>query len=313
MPLTTDETTLKLHVAPDGLVWAAAGAAPPQNTQKDVATFLELDGIKGFGTQVRMIGTARNAALISGLHLRRTRREIVSIEIAGPNILRNPVEADFPEIAVRRMRSVMISSAAGGWHQLAAEEYPVYAMLSRSLADMAAPDTALQTYFRLHPAYLAASFIPTLSAPIAAQLFCTIIDPRWYVDTRSPDRTGKLELYLGLTPRVQAMVSNPDKKIITGHRAFKCASVLATWKTKPVDSVDKTDPANFLYRIYAYYGGGHMGDLRASQSFIRYIRHNWLAAIEKRQGPKDGLFIPERFFLTAEEQAAYRAHIGNGK
>ena len=75
MPLTTDETTLKLHVAPDGFVWAAPGAAPPQNTQKDVTTFLELDGIKGFGTQIRMIGTARNAALISGLHLRRAHRE----------------------------------------------------------------------------------------------------------------------------------------------------------------------------------------------------------------------------------------------
>lgn len=313
MHLTTDETTLKLHVDPNGFVWAAAGAAPPQNTNKDVATFLELDGIKGFGTQARIIGIARNAALISGLHLRRAQREVVSVEIAGPNILRNMAEADFPEIAVRRMRSVVISSAAGGWHQLSSDEYPVYAMLSRSLADMAAPDTALQTYFRLHPAYVAASFIPTLSVPMAAQLFCTIIDPRWYVDTRAPDRTGKLELYLGLTPRTQALVSSSDKKIITGHRAFKCASVLATWKTKPVDAVDKTNPANFLYRIQEYYGGGHIGDLRASQSFIRYIRHNWLAAIEKRKGPKDGLFIPERFFLTVEEQAAYKAHVSAGK
>ena len=310
---TTDENTLKLHVAPDNFVWAADGASPPQNTQKDTASFLALDGLKGFGKQVRIIGTARNAALISGLHIRRAYREVTSIEIAGPNILRAPAEADFPEIAVRRMRSVVLSSAAGGWHQLAADEYPVYAMLSRDLADMAAPDTALQTYFKLHPAYTAASFIPTLSVPMAAQLFCMIIDPRWYVDTRSPDRTGKLELYLGLTPHVQSLVSSTDKKIVTGHRAFKCASVLATWKTKSPAEIDKANPANFLYRIYAHYGGGHMGDLRASQSFIRYIRHNWLAAIEKRHGPKDGLFIPERFFLTEEEQSAYRAHMSAGK
>lgn len=313
MPLTTDESTLKLHVAPDGLVWLTSGASPAQNTQKTVAEFLELDGLTGFGAQIRIVGIARNAPLISGLHLRRARREVVSIELAGPNILRNAAEADFPEIVFRRMRSVTISSAAGGWHQLSSEEYPVYAMLSRDLADMAAPETAMQTYFRLHPAYRAASFIPTLSVPMAAQLFCTIIDPRWYVDTRSPDRTGKLELYLGLTPRIQAQVSSTEKKIVTGRRAFKCAGVLATWKTKPVDAVDKADPANFLYRIHAHYGGGYVGDLRASQSFIRYIRHNWLAAIEKRQGPKDGLFIPERFFLTEEEQAAYKAHISNGK
>lgn len=309
MPLTTDETTLKLHVAPDGFVWAAQGATPPQNTHKDVATFLERDGIKGFGVQIRVIGTARNAALISGLYLRRVQREVVSIEIAGPNILRNAAEADFPEIAVRRMRSVMLSPAAGGWHQLSNNEYPVYAMLSRELSDMAAPDTALQTYFRIHPAHKAATFIPTLSVPMAAQLFCTIIDPRWYVDTRSPDRTGKLELYLGLTPRIQNIVSGDDKKIVTGHRVFKCASVLATWKTESPATIDKSNPANFLYRIHAHYGGGPTGDLRASQSFIRYIRHNWLAAIERRSGPKDGLFIPERFFLTEEEQKAYYAHI----
>lgn len=306
---TTDDNTLKLHVAPDDIVWAANGAAPAYSTEKSVDFFLETDGIKGFGSQVRLIGSARNARLISGLYLRRAKREVASVELAGPNILRSPQEADDPTAAIRRMRSVFLSPAAGGWHKLDATDYPVYAMLSRELSEMSAPGTALQTYFRLHPAHTALSFIPTLSAPIAAQLLCLIIDPRWYVDTRAPDRTGKLELYLGLTPRVQELVSSCDKKILTGHRLFKCASVLAAWKTKKPEDVDVANPANFLYRIRAHYGGGHMGDLRASQSFIRYVRHNWLAAIEKRKGVKDGLFIPERFFLTAEEQAAYRTHM----
>ena len=309
MVLTTDENTLKLHVAPDGCVWAASGAAPARNTEKTTDFFLETDGIKGFGAQIRIIGSARNASLISGLYLRRAQREVASVEIAGPNILRSPHEADVPELAIRRMRSVTLPTAAGGWHTLSSADYPVYAMLSRDISEMAEPGVALQTYFRLHPVYPAISFIPTLSGPIAAQLLCLIIDPRWYVDTRAPDRTSKLELYLGLTPKVQQLVSACSKKIITGNRAFKCASVLASWQTKKPADVDMRDPANFLYRIHAHYGGGHVGDLRASQSFVRYVRHNWLAALERRKGPKDGLFIPERFFLTAEEQSAYRTHM----
>jgi hypothetical protein len=306
--LQTDETSIKLHVGPDARVWVAAGVSPAYNSGKTTEDFLATDGLKGFGALIRIIGIPQNAGLISGLYLRRASREVVSVEVAGPNILNNSAEADNPELAIRRMRAVQLSSAAGGWHTLSNTDYPVYALLSKHFLKPKEFDVALQAYFKLHPAYKAASFIPTISSFLTAQLFCAIIDPRWYVDTRSPDRTSKLELYLGLTPQTQAKVSN-SKKIITGLRTFKCASVLAAWKTKQPDEVDMGDPANFLYRIHAHYGGGATGDLRASQSFVRYIRHNWLAAIENRVGPKDGLFVPNMFFKTPEECAAYTAHM----
>jgi hypothetical protein len=69
------------------------------------------------------------------------------------------------------------------------------------------------------------------------------------------------------------------------------------------------NPANFLYRIHAHYGGGATGDLRGSQSFVRYLRHNWLAAIENRIGPRDGLFVPDLFFKTPDECKSYAAHM----
>ena len=59
--------------------------------------------------------------------------------------------------------------------------------------------------------------------------------------------------------------------------------------------------------------GGARGDLRASQAFLRYLTDNWLAGLENRVGVKDGLFIPERFFKTREQRAAYDAHMQKKK
>jgi hypothetical protein len=135
-----------------------------------------------------------------------------------------------------------------------------------------------------------------------------IIDPRWYVDRRRPDRLKKLELFLGLTPAVQSKVSN-NKKLLTKTREFRCESVLASWKTVSDDIVDLTNPANFLYRIRKAAGGGNRGDLRASQAFLRYVNDNWLSALENRKGTKDGLFAPNLFFKSPAEIKTYTQHM----
>jgi len=84
---------------------------------------------------------------------------------------------------------------------------------------------------------------------------------------------------------------------------------LDAWKTKPYEEIDIQNPANFLYRIWHANGGGPKGDLRASQAFLRYVNDNWLAGLEKRTGAKDGLFAPDLFFKTKEQQAAYAEHM----
>jgi hypothetical protein len=169
-------------------------------------------------------------------------------------------------------------------------------------------DDAAQAYFRMHPAHKALTFIPTLDAEVAAQLLATIVDPRWYVDRKSPDRAAKLELFLGLTPQVQTSVSTP-KRLLHKGRELRCANVLRAWKTAEPDAIDLHDPANFLYRIHKAAKGGAKGDLRASQAFVRYLRYNWLDGIENRRGTKDGLFAPNLFFKTPAERAAYAEHM----
>lgn len=305
---TPDENIIKLYTATDKRVWYSVGIGPPVNSNQLVDEFLLAPVIHGTGTVVRVIGMAQNAELISALYLKRNNKELRSVEIAGPNILHEAAELHEPSIVLSRMRSVDIAAAAGGWHTLSLHDYPTYAMLARMLRNQFIFDDAAETYFHIHPARKALLFIPTVAEPDAAKLLTTIIDPRWYVDRRSPDRAAKLELYLGLTPQTQARVSQPAC-LVTKAREFRCQTVLSTWKTQPPEAVDAQAPANFLYRVYNAAGGGAKGDLRASQAFIRYLRYNWLAALETRAGVKDGLFVPNMFFKTPAECAAYDEHM----
>jgi len=303
-----DENVIKVHTADDGRVWYAIGINPPVNSEQIVDTFLLSSVITKFGTIVRLLGTAQNAELIASLYLRQYKGEIRSVEVAGPNILQSPAEFSDPALVILRMRAVSIASAAGGWHALSMHDYPTYAMLARMWRTNFAFDMAMQTYWRMHPAHKALTFIPTISEEETVKLLTTIIDPRWYVDRRTPDRAAKLELYLGLTPQVQNRVSD-IKKLLSKRREVRNANVLAAWKTQPVDNVDLQLPGNFLYRIHAAAGGGIRGDLRGSQAFIRFLRYNWLAGLENRVGKKDGLFAPNLFFKSPAECSAYTQHM----
>jgi hypothetical protein len=303
-----DENVIKLHTDATGHVWYSTGMNPPVNSHQQLDTFLLSPIITGIGVSVRLLGLPQNAELICALYLRRHKNEVRVVEVSGPNIMHSRDELRDPHIVLQRMRSVDISPAAGGWHAVSMHDYPTYAMLGRMIRTHYAFDETAQSYLRLHPAYYALKFIPTLSEERTAFLLSLIVDPRWYVDRRSPDRVAKLELYLGLTPQVQARVSAPDVLLKHG-RDSRCDSVLRAWKTQPVDKVDLQDPANFLYRIHNAIGGGAKGDLRASQAFIRYMRYNWLAGLENRAGVKDGLFAPELFFKTPAEIATYNQYM----
>ena len=303
-----DENVIKLHTHTDGRVWFAVGMGPATNSDQLLDSFLLSPVINGMGLQVRVLGLPQNAELISALYLRHYKNEINRVEVAGPNVLHTAEEIDDPQIVLRRMRSVDVAPAAGGWHKLSVHDYPTYAMLGRMQRTNFVFDDAAKAYFRMHPVHKALVFIPTLDVEVAAQLLATIVDPRWYVDRKAPDRAAKLELFLGLTPQVQDRVSTPTRLLHKG-RELRCANVLRAWKTVDPDEIDLQDPANFLYRIHKAVKGGTKGDLRASQAFVRYLRYNWLDGLENRRGAKDGLFAPNLFFKTPAERAAYAEHM----
>lgn len=307
MSHTQDETATKLHTDSVGCIWYSRGIAPPQNSEQTLPEFLLSPVVSGMGLQFRVLGTIENAELIASLYLRKNKGEVRSIEVAAPHFL-TARERENPAAILIRMRRISVPAAVGGWHVLSFHDYSTYALTARMHRNRFVFDDVVHNYLKIHPAYRALTFIPTFNAAAAAQLFVTIMDPRWFVDSRVPEKNLKTALYLGLSPETQKIVSDVDK-MITSRRELRCANVLGCWRAEDESTVDLQNPANFLYRIRQFHGGGARGDLRASQTFLAYIQQNWLSALEQRRGTKDGLFAPNLFFKAPAEVAAYSDHM----
>lgn len=306
--LTQDENTIKVHTDKNGEIWYARGISTAQNSHQKVDTFLLSAPANGMGLIFRLLGTPDNAELITSLFLRYNKGEVRSVQIAGPNMLTHPDVLNNPFATISQMRTVIASVACGGWHHVSVNDYPTYALIARMRRAQFNFDVTAETYLHLHPAYRALSFIPTLSEEHVAQTLVNIVDPRWYLNSCAATAIKKMSLYCGLVPKIQKNVSD-TKRFIRRTRELRCAAILNSWKAPDQANVDLTKPANFLYRIWQNFGGGWRGDLRASQAFLRYTVENWLAALEKRDGVKDGLFVPSQFFKTSYEQTAFAEHM----
>lgn len=304
MTALKDEDTLKLHTDKRGHVWYCDGVTSPRNSEQTADTFLRSAVVNRLSAQVRLLGLPQNAELIIELFLRRQKREIAHVQVASSRAAGAPDEILDPVTALLKMRALQASSSCGGWHSVAMSDYAIYAMLAHFLRNDFVLDDTAATYLHAHPVYKIVSFIPSINEAALARLLVTIIDPRWYVDTRMPDRASKLELFLGLTPKIQRRVSNA-KVILSKAREFRCATVLQCWKTQTVDSAVVDAPREFLWRIWGTAGGDAAGDLRASQAFVRFLRLNWLETLDTRRGKKDGLFLPTRYFKNATERQAF--------
>lgn len=308
MYYSSDESSLKIYVADDGHVWVASGLDAPHNTGQIVETFLFSSPLLRIGTNTRILGVPQNAELITSLYLRKRQRQLATILIAGPNVCESPQELRDPYTVLMRMREAYLTTACGGWHAITDADYAVYALISKANRDADWFDISGRAFYEAHPAYPALNFIGGISHKDAAMLLTMIVDPRWYADRRIPDKASKLELYLGLTPKIQRRVSD-DTKLIRGGRDLRCATVLNCWKNTHPGAANYDLPANFLWRVWRAAGGGAKGDLRASQAFIRYLRMNWLDALVQRTGVRDHLFSPQQFFKSDAEREAYIQHM----
>lgn len=303
-----DEATIKIHTAADGCVWYSEGVGPPQNSGQQADVFLRSAIVNSLSAQVRLLGIPSNADLIVEFFQRRQKRELANIQLAGPVVCGNQEDLKDPVYTLLRMRAIQASPSCGGWHAMTGIEFATYALLAQMQKNQFSYNMTSATYFRLNPLNKILNFIPHLNEASCANLLTTVIDPRWYVDTRMPDRSSKLELFLGLTPKVQRKVSD-DATIITKRRDIRCATVLQCWKTRSRDTVDFDDPREFLWRVWLNSGAGNTGDLRASQTFVRFLRLNWLDLLDTRKGQKDGIFISQRFFKTKAEHSAFIAYL----
>lgn len=300
-----DETSIKLHTADDGIIWYASGINPPESSNQTLDTFLLSPVISRPGTNVRILGIPRNAELITSLYARKRGKELATICVAGPNVCEAMQELSDPVLTLMRMRDVCVPLSCGGWHQMAENEYHIYALLARAnRSGKDWYDSTARIFYEAHPLYKAINFVGGVSHKDVAQLLITIVDPRWYIDRRRADNRAKLELYLGLTPKTQRRVSD-DKKLIHRGRDLRCWQVMNCWKTAAPDTIDFNAPENFIWRIWQAAGEGHKGDLRASQAFVRYVNANWLDSLVIRNGQRDTWFMADRFFKAPAERAAF--------
>ena len=299
-----DAAFLKVHTAPDGLVWYVNGISPAECSNQRAEEFLASHIVSSLSLNVRLLGIKQNAGLISALYSRKKQRKLGSVYLAGPNVCESPLELEDPGLTFRRMREAFAAPSCGGWREMTDADAAVYGLITRIQQEPDWFDIRGRLYYETHPAFKITNFIKTISHRDVAQLLATVIDPRWYVDRRRPDNGAKLKLFLGLTPKTQRRVSAADKVISRG-RDLRCAMVLNCWKTVDPATVDFEHPQNFLWRIWKNAGADAKGDLRASQAFIGYLQTNWAQALVAARGAPSELFLPDKFFKTDAEKQAY--------
>lgn len=302
--LTTEEETLKAHMAPDGIVWYLDGKSSPRSSERRIDDFLGLKALRG--RAIRVLGTHLNAALITQLHKMRREGVLQSVHVAGPLVCETAAEREDPGRALFRMRQCVWAGSVGGWHPLTDKEFITYAMYVQRLADNDQPSEAQTALMTQHPAWPDVAFIKTLNIDECYKLLVSILDPRFYVNHRRPNRSGKLMRYLGLTPATQLAAMSGHLGPATNRR---CIFTLQSWAT----GVPDKDPRCFISRVYSYYVNmKKVGDvkaaLRASQTFVRYLRYTWLSQLTPLElCGGEVLFCPKTFFRHEDEVQAYRA------
>jgi len=253
---------------------------------------------------VQTLGISGNMDLILALYAKLKRRQLASVQLAGPLVCETKQELATPPVALLRMRQCRLAGSLGGWHDMLEGDYSAYALLA-NLKKSGRWTEHARRLLEEHPAWVSLQFITQISPEYAGLTLAEIVDPRWYIDPRNPNRISKLESYLGLIPRIQPTCSVGDT---TYHR--RCRYVLKTWKSLPEPTGETLrQPGNFLWRIWKNAGGGDRGDLRASQAFIAFLRHSWMDRIIGKSVRSCSLFSPDALFRTQLEIDAYTSHM----
>jgi hypothetical protein len=290
-----DADTTKLTVGPDGLVWCLAGCGLPRCSgwRADEAARRLGEG------PFRVAGLRDNAALLLSLYQRGRCKTTTCTEVCSPLCCESAECRRDPEVLLLRMRSFNVPPSLGGWHRFGRKDVVSY-LMACGIDHSGGVGPQVTMLLPSHPAWPALSFVQCLGRTAVCGLLAEVLDPRWYVDLGDPDRGAKLEQYLGLNPYDMSGQSAVKKRRRDLVQSCWCGHTVP----RPHEL---TGPGQFLWRHWHARGGGAKGYLATSKLFVAYLRAVWANAV--CDGPHAGhLFVPEHFFTTAEEAAAYRNH-----
>lgn len=189
-PLTED--ILGIHLDVQDMVWTGRPGQTQIRTNLSSEHFVNQADLSG---TIRVLGLAKHSALLCRLHNAVADRPDCRLEVARPSLVSRWSTTQQKLTAI--VNSARLPPSLGGWHQFTDVDLATYKL--RMHQDAGLVDTP---GFRLlvlrHPVRSLASFIPTLDHAAFGKWLACVLDPRWYVDESNPDRTSKLEQFLGL-------------------------------------------------------------------------------------------------------------------
>ena len=148
---------------------------------------------------------------------------------------------------------------------------------------------------RSHPVWPSVSVIPHLDHSCVARVLAYVRDPRFFVDSGSPDRLSKMKKYLGLTPFHQ----KEAKYGATEEVHVRLLTTVGCWRGQDPTKEDLQKESYFLWRMLGRIDCPERAYLRVTQKWIAFLRHVWMDVLNKRMGPDKMLFVPEHFFSPA--------------
>jgi hypothetical protein len=339
---------IRLHVDDKGIVWYAAPGKEAEKSSIDAQTFVKQGSIDSVDT-VRVLGSTNNTQLICELYRRCcVLKSSQAIQLGNPGWV--PKTYKHANSILLKLASVdELPPSLGGWRTMGEKDYMTYALCQALLAGAMQHTSTVERFLQVHPAWPAISFIAGVDKASAAKLIFTMLDPRWYVNPKKPERVSGLRGFLGLGAGAEGRVA----RIISGEEptslpAIHAKIVLDTWTGGNYGMLDyeKDDdvmgPGGFLRRaqLAAKDKGPVKALLRTSQLFLRFLSEVWVdnmfepvtfesvvrqlgrgpiktpqQTVRRARPRKSGignyeLFVPEHFFKGDQPtELAWRSHL----
>lgn len=192
-----------------------------------------------------------------------------------------------------------LSPSLGGWHRTVPGESVAYAIRSRRVPLSESPCSQ-------HPTWNAMSFIPHLDRTVLSGLLALILDPRWHIDLDNPNRSSRLQCFLGLVKSRRPTTIKQSRRFV----------VDSAWSPKVPPLSQVTEPGQFLWRYWhRATGSDEERNLATSLLFLRYLRDTWLDAVCVGRSSfgvnvgAQGLFIPDHYFTDPRDARAFTEHL----
>lgn len=282
-----------VHVDNYGLVWAAQQNEIASLEAYEIDEFV--DKLKADDDRSwRVVAARQNVNLVARLYqdLRAG-----SVYLASPRLVGAKRHLSDGRYVIYRAQQAAIPRTAGGWNKLTAEQAAIYNLATYDntvdTQDLFSKIIENQWFCKL------LSFIPGLHLPAVAALAVEVLDPRWFIDPKNPDRCSAIKRYLGISPAIIRRMLDGG----TSQLQYRCKLVHAAWYTN-IEPKHVMKPNYFLHRILYKRGGKLDGWVAAANKFVEFFNRAWLDQIHRTESKSnESFFSPELFFKNSEVEA----------